>query len=275
MRKYGDLGLYLLLPPSRTITKSSNQFTDETSSEDDYNYTYGSELSEGQDGWSMENIIMETHYFKQDSIVDTLKQRKAWVKYLEDNGYSPSITDYIYRHELKIDPLRPNNIEVKAASAINAIGHEYNRILRDFELWIISLLQNDLEFFTPWRASNLDYEDIKANFKFTNWRNKIKGTIKAWHDGCSLSPDGLKIKEPVYLSFIDFISYKYQNETSDWSYISQYWTIGGYSSELEEKIGTITQEGMKWILGPEATPKRIGKIGAWMINNVFSICGIF
>lgn len=73
---------------------------------------------------------------------------------------------------------------------------------------------------------------------------------------------------------MDYVTYKFDNGTSAWSYVSLPWTLGGYSSKIEEYIGDITIQGLEHIYSPEVTPKRIENLAYWLIRNVFSVAGI-
>jgi hypothetical protein len=102
---------------------------------------------------------------------------------------------------------------------------------------------------------------------------KRSGVIKAWYDGCEPSYDGIKFKKIVHLSFIDIVTYKNENGTSEWSYISEIWKIGGFDSGIEEYSNTLTLEGINWILSKKASDKDTTRISRWLIGNVFSILG--
>ncbi|MCG3254726.1 MAG: hypothetical protein KAU62_01480 [Candidatus Heimdallarchaeota archaeon] len=163
---------------------------------------------------------------------------------------------------------------------INTIAHEYNVILRDLEKWIVQelMIQETLQMngknsetflFSEWEQEELDMNTIWENMKF-----KKNGNIKAWYDGCELTYDGLKKKQRVHLAFIDFATYEYTNGTEDWSYMSEMWTIGGYSSGLEEYIGKLTQQGIHYIMRNELSAKKFVKMCQWLVRNVFSVVGI-
>ena len=119
------------------------------------------------------------------------------------------------------------------------------------------------------RWLNVRLRTIWDNLKFT--RN---GRIKAWHDDCELTYDGLKKKEVVHMTFIDFMIYEYLNETESWTYISEPYTPGGYGTKVEQYMGALTQQGMKYFSGELLDARKIGKLANWLVRNVFSIAGI-
>ncbi|NPD89564.1 MAG: hypothetical protein HGN29_12665 [Asgard group archaeon] len=66
---------------------------------------------------------------------------------------------------------------------------------------------------------------------------------------------------------------KYKNGTTETVWANEHWTLQGYSSELEDKMGQITIEGLRWFVGPQADARMKAKIADWLIPNVFSIIG--
>ncbi|MHA2308706.1 MAG: hypothetical protein ACXABJ_05475, partial [Candidatus Heimdallarchaeaceae archaeon] len=144
-----------------------------------------------------------------------------------------------------------------------------------FLLFINSIIyySNYYKKFENWEDSSVTPSDVWKNFKFRNWRGKLTGRIKAWHDGCELSPEGLKIKQEVYLRFRDYAVIKYKNGTKETVWANEHWSLPGYMSELEEKMGQITIEGLRWFVGPETDARMKTKIAHWLIPNVFSIIG--
>ncbi len=84
--------------------------------------------------------------------------------------------------------------------------------------------------------------------------------------------DGLKQKQVVFLSFTDFVSFEYLDGTTDWSYTSMPWSINGYNSNIESKMSQIAQEGLRHFATRDV--KNANKFYAWIIGNVFTICGI-
>ncbi len=93
-------------------------------------------------------------------------------------------------------------------------------------------------------------------------------------DGCEFSPDGLKIKQNVNLHFRDYVSIKYENGSTEHLWANEHWSIPGYSSGLEEYMGDITKEGLRWFNGTSFNEKNKSKLATWLISNVFSILGI-
>jgi hypothetical protein len=263
------------LNPCTSIFKNDNQeleYEEETLAEDDY-------------GWSEENLQIQTKYFYQERTIDTHKQKQAWLIYLQAKGYSDEILNWISNSNNKYNVLNDDNTR-GAKLATNAISHEYKILLRQFNNWIISILNEEKkvenselgreEIFLVWEQCSLSKSELLKNFRFTPWlrRGKINGHIQAWHDNCDSTPDGLKLKKEVYLSFVDYVTFDYLNETSDWSYISETWNIEGYQSEMEQYINQLTSEGVNWIFSPSAQVKTTGRISRWLLSNVFSIIGV-
>lgn len=56
--------------------------------------------------------------------------------------------------------------------------------------------------------------------------------------------------------------------------MSEMWTIGGYSSGLEQYVGELAVQGLRWMTQPEAATKKIAKLARWLVKNVFAITGI-
>ena len=123
--------------------------------------------------------------------------------------------------------------------------------------------------FKIWEESSLTLEDVWENFKF-----KSKGIVKAWHDNAELTYDGLKKKEIVSITFIDFMAYEYLNGTEDWTYISEPYVFGGYNSGIEQYVNTLTQQGMKWMMINSDNTAKILKLCRWLTKNIFSIAGV-
>ncbi|MCK4612697.1 MAG: hypothetical protein KAU62_16190, partial [Candidatus Heimdallarchaeota archaeon] len=271
--KYGgNIGLYLLLPPGETYTSSSNTLFDWDSIEDSTGAIDNDVLQDfrnTEDIWSIDNIHMETEMFKQDKHIDSYRQKQAWVNYLIQKGYSTEIIDWVKGKNHKYHPLQPDSNSKTATLAISAITHEYMSILREFKVWIVRLLFLRDSVFKIWEESSLTLEDVWGNFKF-----KTNGIIKAWHDNAELTYDGLKKKEIVSITFIDFMSYEYLNGTEDWTYISEPYVFGGYNSGIEQYVNTLTQQGMKWMMINSDNTAKILKLCRWLTKNIFSIAGV-
>jgi len=271
--KYGgNIGLYLLLPPGVTSTSSSNTLFNWDSIEDSTGAIDNDVLQDfrnTEDIWSIDNIHMVTEMFKQDKHIDSYRQKQAWVNYLIQKGYSSDIIDWVKGKNHKYHPLQPDSNSKTATLAISAINHEYMCILREFKVWIVKLLRLKDPVFKIWEESSLTLEDVWENFKFGS-----KGIVKAWHDNAELTYDGLKKKEIVSLTFIDFMSYEYLNGTEDWTYISEPYVFGGYNSGIEQYVNTLTQQGMKWMMINSDNTAKILKLCRWLTKNIFSIAGV-
>ena len=264
LQQYGsEQNAYLLLPiyQQEIINKNSyknyNEFEDENIL-----------LIDDHKSWSLSNIHMKLHVFKQNSLVDGNKQKNAWIEYLKVKGYSQDVINWIARGNHEYDLINSKLNEPIAKLSISIMLHEQNRLLNEFKVWLINMLREHDSIFEAWSQGS-ELNDIWNNFTF-----KKNGKIKANHDGCELTYDGLKKKQPVYMKFIDYATYSYLNETEDWSYISTMWSIGGYDSGMEEYVNKITIQGLGWIYSPDASPRRISKLSNWLIHNAFSVVGI-
>jgi hypothetical protein len=228
--------------------------------------------------WNIEKIEVKTMVFDQSYTYNYVRQKDAWADYLRAKGYSSEIIRWVHLGRHEYYPLSKEKNDDITALAINIIGHEYDSLMRELKLWIIEQLHQQQTgkitgIFENWEYSSATPNDVWRNFKFRNWRGKITGRIKAWHDGLELNPDGLKIKQEVYLNFRDYAVIKYKNGTTEIVWANEHWTLPGYTSSLEEKIGQITIEGIRWFLSPDADEKIKIKIADWLIPNVFCIIG--
>lgn len=216
-----------------------------------------------------------TIIFDQENTRNYRKQKFAWKKYLETKGYPNEIVMWTLKGPHEYYALKNQKNDDITTFAVNIIGHEYEKIMRDFKLWIIKLLkENNEEVFKNWTESEIIPEDVWKNFKFNNWHGKVTGRIKAWYDGCELSPEGLKIKQIVNLHFRDYVTIKYVNGTIEHLWANEHWSLPGYSSSLEEYMGDITVEGLQWFIQSNINEKEKMKLANWLVSNIFCILGI-
>lgn len=87
---------------------------------------------------------------------------------------------HLGRHEYY--PLNKEKNDDITALAINIIGHEYDRIMRELKLWIIEQLHQHkigkiTGIFENWEDSTVTPSDVWENFRFRNWRGKVTGRI--------------------------------------------------------------------------------------------------